>query len=157
MTEAPRDAVRVFYGELGGDLLFVRQTTAERFSSLEEARSADSWSAYISKLRAVGLEDEAEDAKEMWESFERSDESFRDYRDSQYGEGDWPGADLESAHTEWMPSAVLKLGDEGSSMVSGVGVVFAAEDESRIVEALRSNGFIVERNDDLMLSLLPPQ
>ena len=105
----------------------------------------------------MGLEDEAEHAKEMWELDETSDESFGDYRDSQYEDSEWPGADLGSAHMEWMPSAVLELGDEGSSMVSGVRVAFAAEDESKIVEALRSHGFIVERNDDLVLSLLPPR
>jgi len=64
-------------------------------------------------------------------------------------DGDWPDFPAQIA-TEWMPSAVLALGESANNMVSGDWVEFRLEAELDAVAALRQHGFSVERDDALV-------
>ena len=151
---------RVVYGVFSragvpSDVIFLPREQAEHTAEMFRAFcSVDTWG----ELRKALTREQASDLGAWLKANERANR----YRSSPKNEAPFHPEDIpglfdgawppwpDRLHVEWMPAVVVERFADMDHGEGGVFAAFDAADERRIVSALRTHGFIVERDNKLV-------
>ncbi len=147
-SEAQPQNTRIFYGELGGELVFIPQARADELSAVRLALDeSKTWGELLERLGACSAEAHQFIAEHLGEDGAPED-PFDSAQIGAIADGDWPPWPKQEM-LAWVPDDIReRFGQIQVTIFNGEALLFTEDQAPLLVAAFEAEGFMVTRDDD---------
>jgi len=145
--------MRIIYGELGGELVFIPQARALELAAVRLAlHESKTWGELLENLAASSAEAYQYIAEYVGEDGAAAEDPFDSAQIGAIGDGDWPPWPKQEM-LAWVPDDIReRFGEIQRTRLSGDALVFTEDQAPELVAAFEAKGFIVTRDDATVAS-----